>query len=336
MKRTLAIFLLLFTISTIVSAQEVPYDYGKKYFYFHGIRAHRKAAKIGKGMVDNYIFVTNFDSLQSALPIQYESDFIKMMNIIEEDFVRGGRYWYKKHSVSETPWFENDEDLFEYLCKIKKRFIIGCDVDRAFDSLEWNNILAQFPKILKMKPDIQEIIRGCFLHKFISKLNSAYYFDTKIKQLGYSIEDMKRIELFRNRISSYNKNIKSESILHAKAINEYYERERLKAKQAKRNEELKIQRKQQRATNLNWTRGLWLSETNMFTVLNGGPQQYRLEISGSSINIQVLTNNRWVVICGAIGYTIQGYSMILNNGDRIKIDTENGVLIYKNRVFYKP
>ena len=122
------------------------------------------------------------------------------------------------------------------------------------------------------------------------------------------------------------------------------QRAEVAAKTKKQREEWERQREeearlrlQQRYTDPSWTRGLWLSHTDPYTVLSRNPiQQYLLEIGSSTITIQAMVNNSWKIVCSNIGYSIRNGNIVMNDGRIIEIDYERANVIYDRRLFYRP
>lgn len=161
-----------------------------------------------------------------------------------------------------------------------------------------------------------------------------------IYSIGTDIDRFDRItqpDIAERILELLNSEANNSSVKILNRIKENQERERKeRAERLRKQEEYRQQQAQLRGDNPTWVRGLWLSHTDMYSIMSGGPQQYQLEIGPSAITIQALINNNWMIIADSVGYKIQDGYIVMNNGDRIKINSDKSLLIYDDRSFYKP
>ena len=160
--------------------------------------------------------------------------------------------------------------------------------------------------------------------------------DVSLSELSVLSGTLSSIRSVKNKHS----NLLNEEIKKEKERQYALERER----QAKQQRERQIaeekareearQREEMRRQDLSWLRGTWLSISDAWTAMSGGPQQYQISI-GSTITIQYLYNNRWRTVCSNVGYVIRDESIILNNGDVIKFSYRGGKLSYRDYVLRK-
>ncbi|WP_407404229.1 hypothetical protein [Sodaliphilus sp.] len=157
-----------------------------------------------------------------------------------------------------------------------------------------------------VKKDEQEIST---LKKAVTTVKNKYEEAEKARLLT---EKKKRIEEEKKRIEE-----------------EKREQARKDAEARKKQEE----QAQKRMKDLSWIKGCWLSETDIASVMKGGPQQYQIGISSSGITIQYMSGNNWYTKCkGRYNFSTDGRYIVVN-GESIKIDYWNGCLLYEGRYF---
>ena len=269
-------------------------------------------------------FTTNFDNLNGRLESSLNQRCWELIDRMQG--IPAAAYHFEYLGAPDFMKIPNEKkvDIFRYNCIFYDNHPLHLRMPRKEYPQEeweeeWKRIVFRYPEVIEL--DKQLIKKKC--GTVFGAIKSCWDKNVDLTQ-PHQLDLLKK----------YNQLQKEKVLEQYKRM--YYDK--IDKKKKEREEQVRKHEKQvqYRKNNTDWVRGTWLSGTDMFTVMNGGAQQYQLTITSSVITIQYLINNHWYEDCNNIKYRISAGYILLDTGDRIKIDYENGMLVYKNRACYKP